>query len=147
MQRTVKRGITEANHQPILDAVKEMPCHEDFEPGYARVRRLFLRRWYHTRSKRVQTVSLEECLEDEGHGIFEIQDVSASFEDSVAAADFAQRFTVQLSQRDWEILHLRLYGYTYEKIAKLLGYSNHSGVIKRMAAVQKAFVQYENEQP
>jgi hypothetical protein len=62
MRRVVKRGIKEQNMQPILDAVREMPCDEDFEKWHTNVRKSFLRKWYHTRSKRVQTVSLESCI-------------------------------------------------------------------------------------
>ena len=43
------------------------------------------------------------------------------------------------------ILELRVEGFTYEEIAKELGYKNHSGVIKRMQAITKAFIQYEEK--
>ena len=35
-----------------------MPCDEDFEKWDTNVRKDFLRKWYHTRSKRVQTCLL-----------------------------------------------------------------------------------------
>ena len=41
-----------------------MPCDEDFEKWDTNARKDFLRRWYHTRSKKVQTVSLEGMLEN-----------------------------------------------------------------------------------
>ena len=42
----------------MLEAVREMPCDEDFDPWDTNARKDFLRKWYHTRSKKVQTVSL-----------------------------------------------------------------------------------------
>jgi len=144
--RLVQRGIAEDGWQTTLDVVREMPCDEDFERRDTNVRKDFLRKWYHTRSKRVQTVSLEACMEDQEHGIHEVEDVSSSFEDSVVAEDFCQRFKVRLSEKDMRILELRVEGFTYEEIADKLGYKNHSGVIKRIQSITKAFVKYEEEQ-
>jgi len=145
MERIVKRAIVEENWQPILDAVKEMPCDEDFERWKTKVRVDFIRKWYHTRSKRVQTISLDECLEnDEEHGVLYVEDKSAYFEDNVIAEDFCQRFKARLSDKDYMILELRVKGFTYKDIAERLGYKNHSGVIKRITAITKEFEKYEN---
>ena len=57
------------------------------------------------------------------------------------AEDFCQRFKATLSKKDMAILELRVEGYTYEEIADRLGYKTHSGVIKRMEAVKKRFIQ------
>jgi RNA polymerase sigma factor (sigma-70 family) len=146
MSRVVKRVIAEQNWQPVLDIVKKFPCEEDFEKWDTNVRIDFLRSWYHYRSTNVQTVSLETCLEDEEHSIYDIEDESANIEDTIAAEDFYQRFKDRLSQKDMEILQLRVEGYTYEEIGKMLGYKNHSGVIKRMQSITKAFIKYEEEQ-
>ena len=142
----VKKVIEEGNLQPILDVVREMPCEEDFMDWNTNVRTDFLRKWYHTRSKKVQMISLDVCLEDEEHGIYEIEDKSASFEDEVVAEDFYQRFKARLSEKDMRILELRVEGFTYEGIADKLGYKNHSGVIKRIRAIEKEFIKYEDEQ-
>ena len=139
----VQQTIEEQNWQPILDTVREMPCAEDFEPWDTNVRKDFLRKWYHTRSKRVQTVSLEECLEDESSGIRSIPDPAGDFTAYVEAEDFCQRFKATLSEKDMAILELRVEGYSYKEIAAKLGYKNHSGVIKRMDAIKKRFIQYE----
>ena len=53
--RVVKRGIEEQGWQPLLDAVRELPCDEDFEKWDTNVRKDFLRKWYHTRSKKVHS--------------------------------------------------------------------------------------------
>lgn len=141
----VKRAIKEQGWQPVLDAVREMPCDEDFEPWDTNVRKDFLRKWYHTRSKRVQTVSLEACIEDENSGIHEIADPAGDFTMQVEAEDFCQRFKATLSDKDMAILELRVEGQTYEEIADRLGYKNHSGVVKRMEAIKKRFIQYEKD--
>ena len=90
-------------------------------------------------------VSLEECMEDEEHGIYKIADKSANFEDSIAAKDFRNHFKSLLSDKDMDILELRVEGFTYEEIADKLGYKNHSGVIKRMQAIKKKFLDYEEK--
>lgn len=141
----VKRAIKEQGWQPVLDAVRKMPCDEDFEPWDTNVRKDFLRKWYHTRSKRVQTVSLEACIEDENSGIHEIADPAGDFTMQVEAEDFCQRFKATLSDKDMEILELRVESQTYEEIADRLGYKNHSEVVKRMEAIKKRFIQYEKD--
>ena len=67
------------------------------------------------------------------------------FTGQVEGEDFCQRFKATLSQKDMAILELRVEGYTYEEIADRLGYKTHSAVVKRMEAIKKRFIQYENE--
>lgn len=90
----------------MLDVVREMPCAEDFEPWGTNVRKDFLRKWYHTRSKKVKAT---------------------------------------LSPKDMAILELRVEGYGYQEIADKLGYKTHSAVVKRMEAIKRRFIQYEEE--
>ena len=142
----VKRGVENENWQNTLDVVKEMPCDEDFEKRDTNVRKDFLRRWYHTRSKQVRTISLESCLEDDEHGIHEVEDVSSNFEGRVAGDDFCRNFKAHLSEKDMKILDLRVEGFTYEEIAVKLGYKNHSGVLKRIQFITKEFTRYERGQ-
>ena len=141
MKQVVEQAIEEQGWGPVLEVVREMPCDEDFEKWDTNVRRDFLRKWYHTRSKRVQTVSLEGCMEDEGSSIHSLPAPEGDFTERVEAEDFCQRFKATLSKKDMAILELRVEGYTYEEIADRLGYKTHSGVIKRMEAVKKRFIQ------
>jgi hypothetical protein len=146
MRRVVGKVIAEEGLQPVLDAVREMPCEEDFEPWDTNVRKDFIRRWYHTRSTRVQMVSLEACLEEDGHGVYAIADRSSGgFEERVAERDYFDRFKALLLPKDLKILTMRADGYTYEEVADRLGYKNHSGVIKRMRAIKKLFIKYDKE--
>jgi len=146
MERVVKRGIAEENWQPILDVVRKMPCEEDFEKWNTNVRKDFLRKWYHTRSKKVQMVSLEACMKDDRHGIHEIAADTCDVAEIAAGSDFAERFMVRLSTRDREILELRTQGFTYQEISGRLGYQNPSGAIKRMQAIKKMLLKYKDEQ-
>ena len=143
--KVVKQTIEEQGWQPILDTVREMPCDEDFMLWDTNVRKDFLRKWYHTRSKRVQTVSLEESMESEDSGIRSIPDPAGDFTAHVESEDFCQRFKATLSEKDMAILELRAEGYGYKEIADKLGYKNHSGVIKRIETIKERFIRYEQD--
>ncbi|HHX36739.1 MAG TPA: sigma-70 family RNA polymerase sigma factor [Clostridiaceae bacterium] len=145
MKLIVEKVIEDGNLQPVLDIVREMPCDEDFEKRNSNIRRDFIRKWYHTRAKGVQMISLEECMEDaEGH-INEVEDIETRFEDSVLAFDFCERFKATLPDKDRAILELRIEGFTLQQIARRLGYKNHSGVLKRMLHVKNAFIEYNSK--
>lgn len=142
----VGQAIKEQGWRPMLEAVREMPCDEDFKPWDTNARKDFLRKWYHTRSKKVQTVSLEELMEtDEDDSIFYLPDPSQNVEDYVIAKDFVEQFLSALPKRDRQIVQLRQDGYTYVEIADALGYGNHSGVIKRIEAMKKKFRDYQRK--
>ncbi len=143
----VQHTIEEQGWGPMLDAVREMPCDGDYEPWDTNVRKDFLRKWYHTRSKQVQTVSLEGLMEgEEDDRIFTLPDPVQNVEDYVAARDFVERFLATLPERDRQIVQYRQDGYSYAEIAEMLGYKNHSGVIKRMEAVRKKFDEYRRRE-
>lgn len=144
MKQVVEQTIEEQGG-PMLEVVREMPCDEDFEKWDTNVRKDFLRKWYHTRSKKVKTVSLEECMEDENSNIHSLPAPEGDFTVQVEGEDFCQRFKATLSDKDMEILELRVEGYTFEEIASRLGYKTHSAVVKRIEAIKKRFIQYENE--
>jgi hypothetical protein len=123
-----------------------MPCEEDFERFRTYVRTDFIRKWYHTRSERVQIVPFEECTRgsDEDYHSTIVSDPYDMSEHS-ASEDYCQRFKKRLSERDLEILEMREDGFTFEDIAEKLGYKNHSGVVKRMQAIKKEFIKYQSE--
>jgi len=144
--KVVKQAIEEQGWQPILDVVREMPCDEDFESWDTNVRKDFLRKWYHTRSKKVQAVSLEEMMEGDDDGsIFYIPDATQNVEAYVIAKDFAERFLATLSEKDRQIVQLRQDGYSYVEVADKLRYKNHSGVIKRIGVIEKKFEEYKGK--
>lgn len=143
-ERIVKQVLITQNWQAFFDVYRELPCEEDFEPKNSHVRIDFLRKWYHTRSTRVQMISLESLTEDlENNTIEIIPDLSENVEEKVLTKDFADRFMTSLSSKDRNILQLRCDGLTYEAIAKQLGYKNHTGVLKRMEIIKTKFLEYE----
>lgn len=146
MKQVVEQTIGEQGWGPILEAVREMPCDEDFEKWDTHVRKDFLRKWYHTRSKRVRTVSLEACMEDKDSKIHSLPAPEGDVAEQAAEKDFCNRLKAALPERDRTILELRVEGYGYQEIADKLGYKTHSAVIKRMEAIKKRFVRYENEE-
>jgi len=147
-ERIVKRVILEQNWQPVLDVVKEMPCHEDFEPVRSNVRTDFLREWYHTRSKKVQEVSLEQTFGDENFGpMFFIPDASTHVEEHVLSKVFLESFLEMLTEQDRKLLELRRQGYTWTEIAQRLGYASHSGVLKRVDSIMKRYYEYGGAKP
>ncbi len=143
--KIVEWAIKKENWEPMMQALHEMPCEEDFEPYDTYVRRDFLRKWYHSRSKQVQTVSLEECLENPNSEIHALSNPADNFVEQVEEDDFCEHFKATLTPKDMKILKLRSDGYSYKEIAEKLGYKNHSGVIKRMEAIKKRFIEYENK--
>jgi hypothetical protein len=144
MEIVVKRVIAEQNWQPILDSIKQMPCEEDYELWrLSRVRKDWIRKWYHTRAK-LKTASLEECIEDPNSAIHRIGDENkASMAEKVESRDCVRRFKKLLSDKDNQILDLRTIGYTYEEISEILGYKNHSGVVKRVQSIGRAYRGFE----
>ena len=142
-ERIVKRVIAEQNLQPVLDVVKEMPCHEDFEPGRSYVRMDFLRKWYHTRSKRVQEISLDQAFGGEDFGpLFFIPDASTHVEEHVISKVFLEQFMGTLTEQERRLLDLRQQGYTWVEIAPELGYASHSGVLKKVDSIMKRYYKY-----
>ena len=125
-------------------AKQNFPQNIDFEKWDTNVRKDFLRKWYHTRSKKVQTIYLEGLMEsgDEDSPLFQLPDPRQNVEEYVIANDLAERFLTSLSEKDRQIVLLRQEGFTYGEIALHLGYKNHSGVIKRLEAIRKKYRQY-----
>jgi len=68
----------------------------------------------------VQTVSLEECMEDGDSGIQALPDPAGDFTGQVEGEDFCQRFKATLSEKDMAILELRVEGCGYQEIADKL---------------------------
>ena len=50
-----------------------------------------------------------------------------------------------LTEKDAKILKLKMAGYTYEKIAHLLGYKTHSAVQKRIARIRNLYIAFDKE--
>ena len=141
-ERVVKRVIEEQGWQPMLDAIKEMPCIEDYEPIPSNVRTDFIRGWYHTRSKNVQEVSLESYYEEEDRPLFLIQDAVTHVEEHVISKVFLESFLQTLTKKDRKLLALRQAGYSWKEIAEKLAHSSHSCALKRVNLIMKRYKEY-----
>ena len=146
-EKVVKKVIEEQGWQPMLDVLHEMPCDKDFEKLRSRVRTDFLRKWYHTRSKKVQSVSLERFYEknwdsDDSDRLFYVPDPRLHLEEYVCARVDAERFLRSLPEKERRIVKMRDEGYSYMEIAVELGFANHSSVIKRMEGIRKKYRKY-----
>ena len=129
------------NMQAAIDTAREYRCFEDFSKLKTRRKEDFFRKWYHTRTRHPQ-ISLEQFQED----YKEKTDVDLEFEDPTVHIDASvtgkvqvEQFVATLDEKDRQILQLRMEGRTLEEIAEELGYQNHSGVLKRIRKIGRAY--------
>ena len=73
---------------------------------------------------------------------YEEPDLSQNVEETVVAQALVDQFKATLSEKDMQILELRMSGDTLEEIAEKLGYKNHSGVLKRIRKIGQAYEAY-----
>ena len=101
----------------------------------------FMRKWNHNRSGK--PISLDEMMENEDGDIFEVADPRGEFEQNVISemqiTAFAER---SISEKDREILKLRMDGLTEQEIADKVGYKTASAVHKRIAKIAGAYEDY-----
>lgn len=144
MNYIVAKYIVQNNLREIIKVIEENRCEEDFDFRNSRQKTDFLRKWYHTRTNH-PSISLEEWQEnykEKHNGIeYEIAD-DVNVENDVVDQIIVDEFLSTLSDKDRRILELRIDGISYERIAELLGYKNHSGVIKRIQKIGVLFQKY-----
>ena len=139
----------EKNDMPeIIEVAREFRCFEDFDTRHSNQKTDFYRRWYHTRSSHAE-LSLEQLFhpdseedEDGKKKERDLLDPRVDVEMEVVAEADTDRFLAGISEKDRQILLLRLSGHTLEEIAAELGYKNHSGVLKRIRKIGKAYEKY-----
>lgn len=145
LEVAVHAGMAKNNLFDIHDVVREMPCEEDFDTRASNQKTDFYRKWYHTQTKHAM-MSLEEFQAGyaKAHGgeKWDVEDESPKLEDEATVKILAKQFMETLSEKDKQILQLRLEGYTMKEVAKKLGYANHSGVQKRIRKIGQAFEKY-----
>ena len=82
---------------------------------------------------------IQEKLEEENEGLdWEAPDESQNLETSVVDVAAGQAFLQTLDDKDAMILTLRNHGFTLEEIADELGYTTHTGVLKRIKKIGTA---------
>ena len=127
--------IAEENWQPMIDAIWENRTVEDYETTSSTVKTDFMRKWYHNRSGK--PISLDEMMESENGDIFEVR---SEFEQMVISEMQIAAFAEQnITDKDREILKLRMDGHTEQEIADKVGYKTASAVHKRIAKIASAY--------
>ena len=150
MGTVMKMVIHEQNMAPIIDYIKKNRCDEDFAPVKSRAKIDFLRKKYHKRDfSDIQEVSLNQ-MQDSVQKEFQrtnldIVDGSINVEEDALSNAIVDEFKKSLTGRDMQILTMRMDGYTHEKIAEKLGYSNHSGVLKRINRIAETWLDFVDD--
>lgn len=130
--------IAEENWQPMIDAIWENRTVEDYETTSSTVKTDFMRKWHHNRSGK--PISLDEMMESEDGDIFEVADPRSEFEQTVISEMQIAAFAEQnITDKDWEILKLRMDGHTEQEIADKVGYKTASAIHKRIAKIASAY--------
>jgi len=130
--------VAEQNWQPMIDAIWENRTVEDYETTSSTVKTDFMRKWHHNRSGK--PISLDEMMESEDVDIFEVADPRGEFEQKVISEMQIAAFSEQsITEKDREILKLRMDGLTEQEIADKVGYKTASAVHKRIARIADAY--------
>ena len=130
--------IEEENWQPMIDAIWENRTVEDYETTSSTVKIDFMRKWHHNRSGK--PISLDEMMESEDGNIFEVADPRSEFEQTIISEMKIAAFAEQnITDKDREILKLRMDGHTEQEIADKVGYKTASAVHKRIAKIASAY--------
>lgn len=139
--------IEEQDWQPMIDELWLNRTVEDFdETRVSRERIDSYRKWHHTRTNVGTPVSMEQMQEDCEDGTKDIADPNREFEHEVLNELRLKSFMETLSERDREILNLKMQGMTDQKIAEKVGFKSHSAVVKRRKQIAEHFQKYvENE--
>ena len=140
--------IEEQHWQPMIDELWLNRTVEDFDETRVSLERIDrYRKWHHTRTNVGTPVSMEQIQEDCEDGMKDIADPDSEFEHEVLNELRLKSFMETLSERDREILNLKMQGMTDQKIAEKVGFKkNHSAVVKRRKQIAEHFQKYvENE--
>ena len=130
--------IAEENWQPMIDAIWENRTVEDYETTSSTVKTDFMRKWHHNRSGK--PISLDEMMESEDGDIFEVADPRSEFEQTVISEMQIAAFAEQnITDKDREVLKLRMDGHTEQEIADKVGYKTASAIHKRIAKIASAY--------
>jgi hypothetical protein len=76
---------------------------------------------------------------------WDISDDAVDIESSVTSKVQVEQFTATLTDKDKQILHMRMEGATLERIAEKLGYKNHSGVLKRIRRIGLEYERFSGD--
>ena len=135
--------IAEQNWQPMIDAIWKNRTVEDYETTSSTVKTDFMRKWHHNRSGK--PISLDEMMENEDGGIFEVADPRGEFEQKVISEMQIAAFAEQsITEKDREILKLRMDGLTEQEIADKTAEERYEERLKQAKPVLDAIFAWAN---
>lgn len=130
--------FAEQQWQPVIDAAWEMRSPEDYDDKFSVPKNDFMRKWHHNRSGK--SISLDKMMETEEGAVLAIADPRAEFEKDIMDENQIEAFKkTTLTDKDQEILRLRMLGHTEQEIADKLGYKTASAVHKRIAKIASIY--------
>ena len=140
LNNAVRTTMQVMDYDKLLEAIKETPAHEDFNPArqYSQSSIDFYRKWNHTRSK-VTVVPLETTDENGDPIVDELTDTNVSVEDTAVLNQKLRDFLLSLDEDSQHLLQLKMDGLTTQEIAEELGLKTHSSVVKRLKKLREQF--------
>jgi len=138
-------------HHPALKAkevwevVKTHRCHKDYSNQMSHVKMDFHRQYYHTRAK-TKTVPIIGEYGENGEEEVIYAPYTPNEYAEVETKIWFQGFLGLLNEKDRQIVSLLEQGYTQEEIGAMLGYSNHSGVTKRIKYIRGLFEKFRKDE-
>ena len=142
MNFIVPNAVKRNNLGPVINAVKEMRCFEDYTNRKSNQRKDFYRKWYHTRANKAEFSFegfQERCRRYYDDVEWEIPDPISSFEEESGVRVDVNKFLSTIEDKDKHILQMRAEGYTNQEIADRLGYKTHSAIVKRIQKLGKKY--------
>ena len=118
----------------INEVAHTAPTHEDFRAERNVDSINFYNKWTHNKTKTGAMLSLEN----------EVLPETPYEEDHIDRMKI-EAFYQTLNDTDETILRMRESRQPYEKIAEVLGYKNHSAVIKRLKKLRERWIEFNRE--
>ena len=135
--RAVKMIMEVSNMQDVIKITKQIPDALDFNENkitnYPKIN--FNRKWNAKLRVEQWDADGENNIKAEGYNVDMKEQTDSDAFNAACISDFMAKLTPQ----DKQLFMMRLQGKSYEDIAVALGYSDHTGVIKRMRKVGKEF--------
>lgn len=137
--------VAEQNWQPMIDEVWKNRQIEDYSERKSTNKRDFVNKWYCSWDKKKSPVFLDEAVKPDGELsedlLIQLPNPREDFETTVLAKDKVDNFKSTLTEKDRQILQMRMDGCTLEQIATVFEYKTPSAIYKR---IQKLVTAYED---
>jgi len=127
----------------VWEVVNTHRDHKDYSHQASHVKMDFHRQYYHTRAK-TKTVPIIGVYGEGGEEEIIYAPYTQNEYAEVETRLWFQGFLDLLNEKDSKIVSLLEQGYTQDEIGKYLGYSNHSGVTKRIKYIRALFEKFRN---